>query len=79
MKIGNIEIPAPSMANVITKNEDDIVALVEFDSMEYRKQHNKKSVKKTLSIPEQLNTLAEQANVNFSNVLQQGLKQKLGI
>ena len=38
-----------------------------------------KSVKKTLSIPAWLNTLAEKENVNFSQILQSALKDYLKI
>jgi hypothetical protein len=37
------------------------------------------SVKKTLSIPQWLNKLAIERNVNFSHVLQEALKEQLGI
>lgn len=36
-------------------------------------------IKKTLTIPKWLNDLAERENVNFSRVLQNALKQYLGI
>ena len=45
----------------------------------YRKKFNNKSIKKTLSIPEWLNYLSERNNINFSQVLQEALKEKLGI
>ena len=38
-----------------------------------------KAVKKTLTIPNWLNVKAEKAGVNFSQVLQEALKQKLEI
>lgn len=38
-----------------------------------------KSVKKTLTIPERLNRLAEAAGINFSQTLQEALAQKLGL
>ena len=37
------------------------------------------SVKKTLTIPAWLNAAAEAAHVNFSQVLQEGLKARLGL
>ena len=40
---------------------------------------NNKSIKKTLTIPEWLNCLAEKNNINFSQVLQEALKEKLNI
>ena len=38
-----------------------------------------RTVKKTLSIPSWLNAQAEQAGINFSAVLQEALKARLGI
>lgn len=40
-------------------------------------KYETKAVKKTLSIPSWLNDLAIQKNINFSNVLQEALKEKL--
>ena len=63
-------IPAPS-------NPKDIV--VSDDTLEYRKLYNNKSVKKTLTIPAWLNTMAERADLNFSSVLQDALKLRLDV
>jgi post-segregation antitoxin (ccd killing protein) len=45
--------------------------------MEYQKKHNSRAIKKTLSIPEWLNEEAVARGVNFSQVLQDALLQKL--
>ena len=72
------EIPMPtSMDLVIKDNKNDIVMLVTFDSLEYARRHRTRAVKKTLSIPEWLNDLAVKENVNFSQVLQDALIEKL--
>lgn len=72
------EIPEPtSMDLVIKDNKNDIVMLVTFDSLEYARRHRTRAVKKTLSIPEWLNDLAVKENVNFSQVLQDALIEKL--
>ena len=55
----------------------DFIAMVPFDMEEYQKQF--KPVKKTLSIPGWLNDAAESAHINFSSVLQKGLKSELGM
>ena len=49
------------------------------DLDEYRRKHDSRAVKKTLSIPSWLNAQAEQAGINFSAVLQEALKARLGI
>ena len=59
--------------------EGDFSCLIEFDFVQYRKKHNTKSVKKTLSIPEWLNEAAMEHDINFSQVLQEALMKKIGI
>lgn len=53
------------------------LAIIEFDKLAYNKKHNSRSVKKTLSIPEWLNEEAMALGVNFSQVLQDALMQKI--
>jgi len=53
--------------------------MLEFDLVEYLKNTSDRAVKKTLTIPSWLNELAEQNNVNFSNVLQNALKEYLNV
>ena len=71
-------IPTPSSINSI-KVDDGVITVINFDMMEYLKKHNSKAVKKTLSIPEWLNEAASAMGLNFSQVLQEALMQKLGI
>jgi predicted RNase H-like HicB family nuclease len=73
------EIPAPSDIRSIQVGGNSIVSLVCCDTIEYRKLYDNKSVKKTLTIPAWLNTMAERAGVNFSLTLQTALKQELHI
>ncbi|WP_317347536.1 type II toxin-antitoxin system HicB family antitoxin [Blautia argi] len=72
------EIPVPSEIDRI-QEEDGTLVIVEFDMQEYLRKHNSKAVKKTLSIPEWLNEEATAMGVNFSQVLQEALMNKLNI
>ena len=72
-------IPAPSDLKAVQNSTDEIVSLVCCDTIAYRKLYNNKAVKKTLTIPAWLNTLAERADLNFSSVLQDALKLRLDI
>lgn len=72
------EIPAASEPYNITLTENEFCVVVEFDMLAYKKRTNSKAVKKTLSIPEWLNEEATALGVNFSQVLQEALMQKLG-
>ena len=69
--------PKPSLPSALTVDPGDFVAMVPFDMTEYKKKF--KPVKKTLSIPGWLNDAAEAAHINFSGVLQEGLKSELGL
>ncbi len=71
------DIPAPSDMNSITLKKKEIVNYIRCDTLDYRKRVNTKSIKKTLTIPEWLNEEAMAAGVNFSQVLQEALKEKL--
>ena len=63
----------------IEKQEDGVIVVVQFDKAEYDRRHNSRAVKKTLTIPEWLNEEALAMNINFSQVLQEALMEKVGI
>jgi predicted RNase H-like HicB family nuclease len=73
------DIPAPSDPKSIPVDQASIVSMICCDTVEYRKLYDNKAVKKTLTIPNWLNTLAERAGVNFSLTLQTALKNELHI
>lgn len=73
-------IPTPTLNfNSINLDKGDFISLIEIDIDEYRKSHDNKAVKKTLSIPNWLNIKAERANLNFSQILQEALKKELNL
>lgn len=72
------EIPTPSEPYKITIGNDEFCVVIEFDMLAYKKRANSKAVKKTLTIPEWLNEEATALGVNFSQVLQEALMQKVG-
>lgn len=72
------ELPRASSPCDFVVETDAFSCLIEFDINQYRKKHNTKSIKKTLSIPEWLNEAAIEQNINFSQVLQDALIQKIG-
>lgn len=63
----------------IKVNKNQVVSFVTVNMNEYKKKYSNTSIKKTLSIPAWLNTLAEENEINFSQVLQEALKYKLGV
>lgn len=53
------------------------INMVSVDVPSYAKEHFEKSVKKTLSIPAWMNKAALERGINFSQVLQEALLEKL--
>ena len=72
-------IPTPSDIKSIRCAENEVASLIRADTTEYRKLYGKQAVKKTLSVPAWLNTMAEQKGLNFSAVLQAALREALDI
>ena len=68
---------ATDRAVLEAKYPEGIVNLVNVDFVEYRRVNNARAVKKNCTIPSWLNAAAEKAGVNFSAVLQEGLKREL--
>ena len=75
----NDEIPEPTPINNIHLDSNQAVVLIEVYMPTMREAIENYSIKKTLSIPQWLNKIAIEKNVNFSQVLQSALKERLGI
>ena len=70
-------VPQPSLIKDIDLEPNEQVLLLEVPMLAFRAKQANKLVKKTLTIPEWLNIVAESNNVNFSQLLQSALKQHL--
>ena len=75
----NVPIPKASLIDDIKVPENATIALIQADTIEYRKRNDMRSVRKNVSIPSWLNSLAMKKNVNFSNLLQHALMNELGV
>ena len=73
------DYPAASLPQDLVLEKDQFALMVPFDKLAYDKKYNAKAVKKTLSVPKWLDTLATEHNVNFSNILQNALMHELGV
>ena len=73
------EIPAPTPLEDVETGKGQVKSFVLLDTDEYRRANENRAVKKTLTIPSWPNIEAERAGVNFSQILQDGLKARLGI
>ncbi|EKU70615.1 type II toxin-antitoxin system HicB family antitoxin [Selenomonas sp. F0473] len=79
MEEKGLNIPAPSSLRELKCPPDSFATLIGADTLAYRKQHDTKSVRKNVSIPRWLDTLAAEHNVNFSNIMQNALMDALGV
>ena len=72
-------IPEPSHIKSIKLEKNETAMLIEVFMPPVRDRINNRVVKKTLTIPQWLNAEAERHGVNFSQILQNGLKEYLHI
>lgn len=72
----NAAIPPPS--DTVSVDPPEFVTLIAADTIDWCQKNDGRAVKKTLSIPNWLNTRAERAGINFSQILQDALKERLG-
>lgn len=71
-------LPTPSeRAAISAAYPTGLVNLVNVDFIDYRRLNDSRAVRKNCTIPSWLNAAAEKAGVNFSAVLQEGLKREL--
>jgi predicted RNase H-like HicB family nuclease len=75
----NESIPLPTPFDEIKTKEGQAVFLVDVYLSILRDEEKNKSVKKTVTLPNWLNIAALNANVNFSSILQEALKSRLGL
>ena len=72
--------PIPEPSNLVPAHEpDEIVTLVDIDFGAYRRANDMRTVRRNVTLPNYLNELGEKAGLNFSQVLQEGLRQRLGV
>ena len=73
------DIPEPSEIMKIELDKNEIPTMIEVFMKPFREKMHSRFVKKTLSIPNWLNTAAEAQHINFSAVLQSALMEQLHI
>lgn len=70
----------PSVSTLTPKHaENEIVTLVDVDFDAYRRANDMRTVRRNVTLPSYLNELGEKAGLNFSQVLQDGLRHRLGV
>ena len=72
-------LPNPTRVDAVDHKSGEIVSLVDVDLAAYRRAHDMRTVRRNVTLPSYLNELGEKAGLNFSQVLQDGLRQRLGV
>lgn len=75
----DIDLPESSPIGSIKLKDNQVIYIINLWMPLLREQEENRSIKKTLTIPKWLNDKAVKENINFSHVLQSGLKNVLGI
>jgi len=73
------KLPKPTAPDKVKASKGGFVSLIDVDMIQFKTQYTNRAVKKTLSIPEWLNNMAESRQINFSAILQKALRDELGI
>lgn len=73
------ELPVPSHVNDVQVEENERAVLVDVFMPSIRMANVNKSVTRTVTLPAWLNALAMENGENFSQVLQEGLRQRLAV
>jgi predicted RNase H-like HicB family nuclease len=69
--------PATLSCEEVPHEEGEVVTLVDVDFKAYRRANDIRAVRKNVTIPSWLNEAAEKEGVNFSQILQEALKEYL--
>lgn len=72
------EIPQPSPINELRLKKNQVSCLVDVFMPSIREAQNNKSVNRTVTLPAWLNAKSLELGVNFSQVLQEALLEKVG-
>lgn len=79
MEQDNINIPEASSIHDIKLGEGESVAWINVWMIPVRDKMENRAIKKTVTIPKWINDLGVEHNLNFSQILQAAIKEKIGI
>lgn len=79
MEQDNIDIPEASSIHDIKLSEGESVAWINVWMIPVRDKMENRAIKKTVTIPKWINDLGVEHNLNFSQILQAAIKEKIGI
>jgi predicted RNase H-like HicB family nuclease len=74
-----LPLPTPSDVNSVRKDVGVVLVLIECYMPKVREAIENKTIKTTVTMPQWLKTLASENNLNFSQLLQDAIKEKLNL
>ncbi|MDR3076798.1 MAG: type II toxin-antitoxin system HicB family antitoxin [Synergistaceae bacterium] len=79
MEADNDEIPSPSQIVGLRHDENEAVVLIEVWMPSFREKMETKAVNRTVTLPGWLDKEAKASGLNYSQILQDGIMQRLRI
>ena len=73
------ELPAPSAPAALHVSGRASVALVRADTLPVRQMNDTRTVRKNVTLPGWMDTLARERNINFSKLLQNAICKECGV
>lgn len=72
-----LPIPTPTAQDRIPREQGQVLSVIQLDTIAYRAMTDSRSVRKNVSLPAWMATLADKQGINCSQVLQEGLRARL--
>ncbi len=73
------DIPAPSHLRDVQTQDNERAVLIDVYMPSVRERMNNRSINRTITLPAWLNAIALENNINFSQLMQDALKERLQI
>lgn len=73
------DIPMPSSPEQITVPQGASLAMIKADTLAYRKLHDQKTIRRSITLLSRLDTIAREHNINFSQLMQNAIRRECGI
>ena len=75
----NAAIPPPSTPEKIPVPRGAVPAMIKADTLVYRKRHDQKIIRRSVTLPRWLDSIARERNINFSQRMQNAIRRECGI
>ena len=73
------DIPLPSSPEEIIVPQGIMLVMIKADTLAYRKLHDQKTIRRSITLPSWLDTIAREHNINFSQLMQNAIRRECGI